>query len=110
MISSLGLERGVVRLVEYDPQWPALFEEEAQRISLAVSPVPLTLQHVGSTAVPDLVGKPVLDILAGYDDLAHRSAYINALCLAGYKHRGEQGIAGRISMPRVLSSARPLPS
>jgi GrpB-like predicted nucleotidyltransferase (UPF0157 family) len=95
MISSLGLERGVVRLVEYDPQWPALFEEEAQRISLAVSPLPLTLHHVGSTAVPGLVGKPVLDILAGYDDPARRSDYINVLSLAGYQYRGEQEIPGR---------------
>ncbi len=92
---SLGLESGVVRLVEYDPQWPDLFKEEAQRISLAISPLTLTLHHVGSTAVPELVAKPVLDILAGYDNPASRSAYINALHAAGYQHRGEQEIPGR---------------
>ncbi len=95
MKSSLGLESGVVRLVEYDPEWPVLFQEEAQRIVSAVSPLPLTLHHVGSTAVPGLVAKPVLDILAGYDDSARRSDYIEAVSAAGYLHRGEQEIPGR---------------
>ncbi|HEX9084496.1 MAG TPA: GrpB family protein [Gemmatimonadaceae bacterium] len=105
MMSSLGLESGVVRLVEYDPQWPILFQEEAQRISLAISPLTLKLHHVGSTAVPELVGKPVLDILAGYDDPASRSAYISALCAAGYQHRGEQEIPGRDFFRRGMPRA-----
>ena len=60
-----------------------------------IAPLTLQLEHVGSTAVPGLVAKPVLDILAGYRDRALRPRCIAALSAAGYEHRGEQGIPGR---------------
>jgi GrpB-like predicted nucleotidyltransferase (UPF0157 family) len=91
----LGLEPGVVRLAEYDPQWPALFEVEAARITRAVSPLAITFHHVGSTAVPGLVAKPVLDMLATYEDPDLRWQYITGLTAARYVYRGEQGIPGR---------------
>ena len=95
MTSPLGLETGVVRLVEYDAQWPALYRIESARIAVALGPLVLDLQHVGSTAVPGLAAKPIVDILAGYPDRAPLQAYIEGLCAAGYDHLGEQGIPGR---------------
>ncbi len=94
-MSPLGLEPGVVRLVEHDPQWPALFEAEAARITRRLSPLAITLHHVGSTAVSGLVAKPVLDILATYEGPDLRWGYITAMTAAGYLYRGEQGIPGR---------------
>jgi GrpB-like predicted nucleotidyltransferase (UPF0157 family) len=91
----LGLERGVVRLVDYDPRWATLFIEESARLRPALQPLGVTLEHVGSTAVPGLAAKPVLDILAGYESAAALPACIAALAAAGYLHRGEQGIPGR---------------
>ena len=57
--------------------------------------VTLALEHTGSTAVPGLAAKPIIDILAGLESENARAAAIAALQRAGYSHRGEQGIPGR---------------
>ena len=93
---SLGLESGTVRLVEYDPAWPGLFAEEAARIRALLAPeLTLALEHMGSTAVPGLLAKPILDLLGGYPPGVDVEPYIATLVSAGYTHRGEQGIPGR---------------
>lgn len=93
---SLGLASGTVRLVMHDPAWATLFVAEAERLRAALGPeLPLALEHMGSTAVPGLVAKPILDLLGGYPAGAAVEPYIQALVRAGYVHRGEQGIAGR---------------
>lgn len=93
----LGLESGVVRLVHYDSTWPNLFAAEATRLQqlFAKSGLTLALEHTGSTAVPGLAAKPILDILAGYPKGADVAEYVNVLTQADYMHRGEQGIPGR---------------
>jgi len=91
---SLGLESGIVRLVEYDERWPALFAAESARILTAIGDLPLTLEHIGSTAVPGLCAKPVLDILAGHPPSVPILRYVAPLEQAGYQHRGDAGIAG----------------
>ena len=96
--SPLGLESGVVRLVPWDPAWPALFAAEADRIARAVRDAgapPLRLEHAGSTSIPGLAAKPVLDVVAGWDGDAGPAPYIPALVSAGYVHRGESGLPGR---------------
>lgn len=98
MRASLGLESGVVRLVSYDRDWPELYLEESARIHAAVAAVgltPLVLEHIGSTAIPGLAAKPILDVLAGVMSGAPMRRYIGPLVVAGYVHRGEQGIPGR---------------
>lgn len=92
----LGLERGTVRLVPHDPAWAALFAAEAGRLRAALGPaLPLALEHMGSTAVPGLAAKPILDLLGGYPPGAPVERWVRALVRAGYTHRGEQGIPGR---------------
>ena len=95
--SSLGLARGAVRIVPYDPAWPALFDAEVARLApiLAAHGVTLRLEHTGSTAVPGLAAKPILDILAGWQGEGSREAAIRGLESAGYLDRGESGIPGR---------------
>jgi GrpB-like predicted nucleotidyltransferase (UPF0157 family) len=95
MSDSLGLEPGTVRVVPYDGTWPALFAAEAARIGAATDTLPLRLEHVGSTSVPRLAAKPILDILAGRPPGSSTAPYVQALVGAGYVHRGEQGIPGR---------------
>ncbi len=95
MPHSLGLERGVVRLVEYDARWPALFDVECQRIRDKCRLLPLRLEHVGGTAIPGMCAKPVLDIVAGRPLGAPIFDYVVAFKGAGYEHRGEQGVPGR---------------
>jgi GrpB-like predicted nucleotidyltransferase (UPF0157 family) len=75
---------GPIRLAEYDPTWPQLFEREANRIRAALGERVLLLEHVGSTSVPGLAAKPRIDILLVVPDSADESAYVPALEAAGY--------------------------
>jgi GrpB-like predicted nucleotidyltransferase (UPF0157 family) len=94
--TSLGLRSGTVRVVAYDPVWPAQFAAEARRIHRLLGPdLPLALEHMGSTAVPGLVAKPIVDLLGGYPPGVRVEPYVAALVGAGYVHRGERGIPGR---------------
>jgi GrpB-like predicted nucleotidyltransferase (UPF0157 family) len=93
---SLGLESGTVRVVPYDPRWAELFAAEADRIRAALgAELPLALEHMGSTAVPGLAAKPIIDLLGGYPPGAQAERYVEPLVRAGYIHRGEQEIPGR---------------
>lgn len=94
----LGLESGTVRLVPYDARWPALFAEESERIMsiVAAAGLPtLRIEHVGSTAVPGLAAKPILDLAAGRARDVAPAVYIPVLEAAGYLYRGEMGVPGR---------------
>jgi GrpB-like predicted nucleotidyltransferase (UPF0157 family) len=96
-MSELGLESGRVRIVSYRTAWPALYVAEIARLASVLEPagVRLALEHTGSTAVPGLGAKPIIDILAGLEHEADRAAAISAIKSAGYVHRGEQEIPGR---------------
>ena len=91
----LGLASGTVRVEPYHAGWPALFEREAARIRAALDGLPLRLEHVGSTSVPGLPAKPIVDIMAGRPPESPVEPYVAALVRAGYVHRGERGIPGR---------------
>jgi GrpB-like predicted nucleotidyltransferase (UPF0157 family) len=95
LAGALGLERGVVRLVEYDARWPALFAAERQRILECCGTLALSLEHVGGTAIPGMCGKPVLDLAAGRPRDTSIPDYVAAFEQAGYEHRGERGVSGR---------------
>jgi GrpB-like predicted nucleotidyltransferase (UPF0157 family) len=95
MTDSLGLEADVVRLVEYDAGWPALFIAEQQRIHQQCGALTLRLEHIGGTAIPGMCAKPILDIAAGRPRDSALGDYVDALQQAGYEHRGERGVPGR---------------
>ena len=96
-MTNLGLESKQVRVVPYHAEWPALYDAEIARVTsvVAASGVSLRFEHTGSTAVPGLAAKPIIDILAGVLGEGERTKAIEALRSAGYIHRGEQGIPGR---------------
>src|SRR5262245_16824227 len=73
-----------VTLVEYDRAWPALYEREAERIRSLLGERVLRLEHVGSTSVPELVAKPIIDILLVVAEPADEPAYVPALESGGY--------------------------
>lgn len=78
---------GRVTLVDYDPGWPALYEREAARIRAALGERVRQLEHAGSTSVPGLAAKPVIDIVLAVADSADEPAYVPALEAAGYRLR-----------------------
>jgi GrpB-like predicted nucleotidyltransferase (UPF0157 family) len=84
-----------VSLVPYDSTWPLEFAAEAERIERACAGLPIRLEHIGSTAVPGLAAKPVIDILAGRPGNMAGEAYVPAFRQLGYEHKGAFGIPGR---------------
>ena len=84
-----------VRLVPYDELWPREFAVEAARIEAAYDELPIRLEHIGSTSIPGMSAKPVIDILAGCPANANRAPYVAACKQLGYVHRGNNGIPGR---------------
>jgi GrpB-like predicted nucleotidyltransferase (UPF0157 family) len=73
-----------VTLVEYDEAWPVIFEREADRIRQALGEKVIRLEHTGSTSVPGLAAKPIVDITLAVADSADEPAYVPALERAGY--------------------------
>jgi GrpB-like predicted nucleotidyltransferase (UPF0157 family) len=75
---------GPILLADYDPAWPALFEREAARIRTALGDEAMLVEHVGSTSVPGLAAKPIIDIVLAVPDPADEASYVPALEAAGY--------------------------
>jgi len=70
---------GPIQIVDYDPEWPRLFEREAKRIRAALGDRVLLLEHVGSTSVPGLAAKPRIDMLLVVADSADEPACVPTL-------------------------------
>jgi GrpB-like predicted nucleotidyltransferase (UPF0157 family) len=75
-----------ILVVEYDPQWPVLFEQERQAIITTLESSRLVVEHIGSTAVPGLAAKPVIDLGVGIRSLAEAPALIPAIEALGYAY------------------------
>lgn len=75
----------MIQIVDYDPAWPARFVREATAIRAALGERVLRLEHVGSTSVPDLPAKPIIDIVLVVADSAKENEYTAALEAAGYE-------------------------
>lgn len=92
--------RGIV-LAEHDPGWAELFATEAKSLRCALGPVVLEVHHVGSTAVPGLLAKPIIDVLLVATSLDDLDAYRPVLERAGYRWRAEHGIPERRYLDRL---------
>lgn len=75
---------GSIELAEYDASWPELFEREAERIRAALGDRALRMEHTGSTSVPGLAAKPIIDIVLVVTDSADEAAYVPSMEAAGY--------------------------
>jgi GrpB-like predicted nucleotidyltransferase (UPF0157 family) len=75
---------GRIEVADYDPAWPRVFEREADRIRSVLGERVMRLEHVGSTSVPGLAAKPIIDILLVVPDSGDEPAYVPALEAAGY--------------------------
>lgn len=77
----------MITLAEYDAGWPDLFRREEERIRAALGARVLQLEHVGSTSVPGLAAKPVIDILLVVADSGDEPSWLPELEAAGYRLR-----------------------
>jgi GrpB-like predicted nucleotidyltransferase (UPF0157 family) len=81
---------GQITISDYDPTWPAQFEQERTRLHAALGSIVTTIEHVGSTAVPGLAAKPIIDVLVGVRNMREaRARSIEALEVLGYRYMAE---------------------
>jgi GrpB-like predicted nucleotidyltransferase (UPF0157 family) len=83
-VDDLKPHNAPITLTEYDPEWPGLFDREARRIRAVLGGGALRVEHVGSTSVPGLAAKPIIDILLVVADSADEPSYLPSLESAGY--------------------------
>ena len=95
-----------VVVVPYDPGWPSAFEQLRRSIWPAVSDVATSIEHVGSTAVPGLLAKPVIDVSVVVPAADDVSEAIDRLAELGYVHSGDLGVEGREAFQSPHQSPR----
>ena len=88
----------IVEIVEYDSSWPERFSVESARIQKVLGDNCIDVHHIGSTSVPGLAAKPVLDIMPVVEDITRVN--IQGLEAIGYKNKGELGMPFRIYMSK----------
>ena len=91
----MGLTEGRVRLVPHNPAWARLYGNERRRLRRHFDGVNVAIEHIGSTAVPGLPAKPIIDMAAWVRSGARLSRVIRLIEAAGYEYKGEYGLAGR---------------
>lgn len=90
----IGLRRHSVEIVDHNPKWATLAKEACHRIRQVAIDFIADIQHVGSTAVPDLPAKPILDLVASVISLNTIPKIIRCLEAIGYIYRGDSGDEG----------------
>ena len=78
------IESQSIVVADYDPAWPERFRHEEERIRSSLGEAALSVEHIGSTSVPGLAAKPIVDILLVVEDSADEASYVPALEEAGY--------------------------
>lgn len=82
-----GREPGTVEIAAYDPGWRTRFEDERRSIAAALGPLARRIEHIGSTSVPDLAAKPIIDVLVEVDDPGREEDYVEPMKTAGFELR-----------------------
>lgn len=97
---SIGLTRGTVALVPYNPQWAKDYLEEEAILKTIFGDALVDIQHVGSTSIPGMNAKPLIDIAVALPSLDIVDSFIPALVDAGYEHMPERITADRAFFPK----------
>ena len=84
-----------VEVVSHDPRWRDAFEAEARRVADALGETLVAVHHIGSTAIPNIYAKPVIDMLIEVRDITEADGRSSAMESLGYEVKGEFGIPGR---------------
>ncbi|MFI9405121.1 GrpB family protein [Nocardia sp. NPDC052316] len=82
-----GVEKRDIRIVDYDPAWPQRFAAEHARIARALGLTARRIDHIGSTSVPGLAAKPIIDIDLSVPEVEDQAGYLPPLLAAGYQLR-----------------------
>ncbi|MBN1458737.1 MAG: GrpB family protein [Armatimonadetes bacterium] len=102
----LGCERHLVRLVPYEPAWAEMFREEEARLRTTLGDHVVRIEHVGSTSVPGLHAKPILDIVLAVRDMSQVTTFEQAVAPLGYLHKADNDMPGRLYFVKRLADDR----
>jgi GrpB-like predicted nucleotidyltransferase (UPF0157 family) len=91
----IGLHSGTVKLVDHHPKWAEYFSKEKRLLFKMLGEKVLDVRHMGSTSIPGIPAKPILDILAAVKMLADVEAFTQDLKKIGYEDKGDGGVPGR---------------
>ena len=91
----LGLRTGTLELVPHDPAWAEAFLEEKARIEIALADRIVAVEHIGSTAIPGIRAKPIVDMAISLERYEDGFNCVKPLEALGYEYRGEAGVPGR---------------
>jgi len=95
----------IISLSPYNPDWPRAFADEAVALKRSLRALPNSIEHIGSTAVPGLLAKPIIDILVGLGLYPPSDEVQRTIQALGYENLGEAGVAGRIYFRKRTSAA-----
>lgn len=90
-------------IIPHDSDWCDIFETEKRNIYNVTGGALMQVHHIGSTAVPDIWAKPVIDIMGVTESFAYFDAVGNRLCFVGYLALGENGISGRRFFQKITA-------
>ncbi|MFH1680465.1 MAG: GrpB family protein [Candidatus Eisenbacteria bacterium] len=101
-----GASRRAIEVVPHDPAWASLFREEERKLRALFGGALLVIHHIGSTAVPGLAAKPIVDMLGVARDIGVADGRNGAMARLGYRAMGEYGIPGRRFFIREVQGGR----
>ncbi|MHA2108110.1 MAG: GrpB family protein [Candidatus Hodarchaeales archaeon] len=90
-MAQLGFSDDIIQLVEYQKTWDYRFQFESAMILLALGDLIMGIEHIGSTAIPGIIAKPIIDILIGIKDLKDVFTHLNVLEVLEYSYTAEAG-------------------
>jgi GrpB-like predicted nucleotidyltransferase (UPF0157 family) len=91
----------VIVIVDHDPRWTGAFEAERRRLAAALGPAAPAIEHIGSTSVPGLPAKPIIDLMAGLADMRDAGRCCELLAGLGYRRAPEGDFEGRVFLRRA---------
>lgn len=97
---TIGVKRGTVRLEPYDPAWVVAFEKEKSLLESAFGGRVLAIEHIGSTSVPGLTAKPIIDMVLAVDSFADLNYFSKRFQTLGYEYMPERMFSDRKFLPK----------
>ena len=97
----------MIVIVDHDPSWTDVFEAERQRLAAALGPAAPAIEHIGSTSVPDLPAKPIIDVMAGLADMRDAGRCCTLRAALGDQRAPEGAFEGRVFLRRVSGGLTP---
>jgi GrpB-like predicted nucleotidyltransferase (UPF0157 family) len=91
----IGLKSGIVRLVQYSPEWAKIFDREEKLLQSSIGEYIIEIQHIGSTSITGMLAKPIIDIGVAIERFEEGVVCIKPLEALGYIYNGENGIPRR---------------